>query len=253
MRCLPLVCLLIALVACCTSQAVDKDVAGESSRRIVGSVYEKPVTADDIELRSAIDPNVQFDARDGERWNLMGRILTAFGKPVVDRFVEAKRIDATAEEIKACQDRLRQSNEQSVEQMEERLEKVNAELASSTLRDENAAKLEKERTFLENILPTLRHVAKQTPSEEIARQLVVASKIEQALYRTYGGRVIFQQAGPEALDARRRLFEEAEESGDLKFEDAGVHHMFYYYYVNMKHVVISDDAIEQVWSGEKSQ
>jgi hypothetical protein len=252
MRGSPLVCLLIVLVACCTSQAVEKIVAGESSR-VVGSVYGKPVTAADIELTTAIDRDVKFDARDGEKWDLMGRILTSFGKPVVDRFIEAKRIDATAEEIKACQDRMRQSNQQSVEQMEERLEKVNAELASSTLRDENAAKLEKERTFLENILPTLRHVAKQTPSEEIARQLVVASKIEQALYRTYGGRVIFQQAGPEALDARRRLFEEAEESGDLKFEDAGVHHMFYYYYVNMKHVVISDDAIEQVWSGEKSQ
>ena len=42
----------------------------------------------------------------------------------------------------------------------------------------------------------------------MARQFIVPWKIERELHRTYGGRVIFQQAGPEALDARMTSFAE---------------------------------------------
>jgi hypothetical protein len=59
--------------------------------------------------------------------------------------------------------------------------------------------------------------------------------------------VIFQQAGPEALDARRRLFEEAEMNGDLAFDHVGVRHMFYYYYTHMKHTEIDEEALERPW------
>ena len=58
--------------------------------------------------------------------------------------------------------------------------------------------------------------------------------------------MIFQQMGPEALDGRRRLFEEAENNGDIKFDDVGVRHLFYYY-ANMRHTVIDEKALEQPW------
>jgi hypothetical protein len=252
MRIALLVLSLITPLACCAPQRVEKPAATRPTVTVVGSVYGKPVTATDIELTTPIDPNVQFDARDDDKWDLMGRILTAFGKPVEDRFVEAKHIDATADEIKAGQDRMRQSNQWGLKQMEEQLANVNTELASSNLRDEDKTKLEKKRAYLENIVTTSRDVAKQTPSEDLARRLIVAWKIERELQRMYGGRVIFQQAGLEALDARRRLFEEAENNGDLKFEDAGVRHMFYYYYANMNHAVAGEDALEKAWFRDDS-
>jgi hypothetical protein len=83
-------------------------------------------------------------------------------------------------------------------------------------------------------------------AQDLARYFIVNWKTERELQRTYGGRVIFQQFGPEALDARRRLFEEAEKAGDLRFDDPGVRHMFYYYW-NMKHTVIGEKALEQPW------
>ena len=82
--------------------------------------------------------------------------------------------------------------------------------------------------------------------EEVARALIVTWKTERELHRVYGGRVIFQQAGPEALDARRRLFEQAEKEGDIEFADAGVRHLFYYY-ANMEHTVIDEKALERPW------
>ena len=101
--------------------------------------------------------------------------------------------------------------------------------------------------MLETLLPVLREGAKGGDPEAVARPFIVAWKIERELHRTFGGRVIFQQAGLEALDGRRRLFEQAERAGDLKFEDVGVRHLFYYYYANMNHNVIDEKLIERAW------
>jgi hypothetical protein len=80
----------------------------------------------------------------------------------------------------------------------------------------------------------------------IAREFILAWKVERELQSVYGGRVIFQQFGTEALDARRKLFEEAERNGEITFNDAGVRHMFYYYF-NMAHVVVESDLLEKPW------
>jgi hypothetical protein len=40
-------------------------------------------------------------------------------------------------------------------------------------------------------------------------------KLNRALYRQYGGRIIFQQLGPEPLDAYRRYLEERQAAGDF--------------------------------------
>lgn len=246
MRISALVLPLPLLLACFAPLRAETAATTQSSSAVVGSIYAKTVTAADIALTTPIDPAVQFDARDTAKWELMKRIITAFGKPVVDRFVEEKKIDATVGEINAFQDHVRKGYRKSLGQTEERLEKVKSELASPNLRDEDKAKLEKKRATLESMLSTLRGRAKEGPPEAIARQLVVAWKVERELHRAYGGRVIFQQAGPEALDARRRLFEQAEKNGDLKFHDAGVRHMFYFY-ANMEHTVIDEKAIQLPW------
>jgi hypothetical protein len=81
----------------------------------------------------------------------------------------------------------------------------------------------------------------------LARTFILNWKTERELHRKYGGRIIFQQFGLEALDARRRLFEEAEKTADLKFDDPGVRHLFYYY-ANMRHSVTGDaKALETPW------
>lgn len=213
----------------------------------VGSVYGKAITRADVRTTGPVDPAVRFNARDTARWELMGRIMTAFGKPVVDRFVAEKKIDASADEVEAFRENSRKRSEQQVRKREEQLAKIKADLASADLPDPDRAKLEKTKDVLEKVVPTLRESAREAAPEGVARHFIVAWKIERELHRTYGGRVIFQQAGLEALDARRQLFEQAEKQGDLKFEDAGVRHLFYYYYANMKHNAIDEEAIERAW------
>ena len=77
-------------------------------------------------------------------------------------------------------------------------------------------------------------------------------KIERELYRTYGGRVVFQQARLEALVARRFLFEQAVKEGHLTFEDAGVRHLFYYY-SHMGHRDVDAKLLEKPWFFEDAR
>ncbi len=214
---------------------------------VVGSVYDKPVTAADIGMSGPIDVTVQFDSRDAAHWELMGRVMRAFGGPVIERFVADRKIEATAEEIAACRKHFRQMAERLLQKNEIDLAKTIADLTSPDPADEEKAKLEKRRKTLETIVNMQRETANQEIPESIARQMIAGWKTERELHRVYGGKVIFQQSGIEALDARRLLFEAAEKSGDLKFDDAGVRRLFYYYYVNVKHTPTNAKALEKAW------
>jgi hypothetical protein len=211
----------------------------------VGSIYGKPVTAADIGLTAPIDTALEFDARDSQQWQLMGRIAQAFGKPISDRFMQERRIAATEEEIADYKRASRERRQMHLRETEDQLEKVKGVLGSPGLSSEARTELAKEQAKLEFILPRLRDASAADVSGDLARIFIVARKTERELHKTYGGRVIFQQAGPEALDARRRLFEMAEARGDLKFDDAGVRHLFYYYFTKMKHVAVDEKLLAQ--------
>ena len=66
---------------------------------VVGSVFGKPVTAAGVGLKKPIDKTLHFDSRNNAQWELMGRIMKAFGTALRDRFVKEQKIEATAEEI----------------------------------------------------------------------------------------------------------------------------------------------------------
>jgi hypothetical protein len=213
--------------------------------RVVGSAYGKIVTAADIGLIAPIDLTTQLDAGDTARWELRTRIMRAFGSPVVERFIKREKIVATREETIQFKNHFRKSSEQNLNQWEARLAELKRKLAEPELPNEDKMKLEKERAECESIVVSMRASRATDVLDEMARKFIVTWKTERELHRVYGGRVIFQQAGPEAFDARRRLFEQAEEQGDIRFADAGVRHLFYYYYANMKHTFIDEKAVER--------
>jgi len=214
--------------------------------RTVGSVYGQDITAADVGLKEPIDISVKFDARDTARWQQMGRIMAKFGNPVMERFLKEHRVEAAAEEIATFKKTMRAATAKSLREWEARIAELDKQLAAPNLSEEDKAKYEKERAQLQRLAKSMRETNESETPDELARSFIVAWKTERELHRAYGGRVIFQQAGPEALDARRRLFEAAEKQGDLKFTDPGVRHLFYYY-ANMRHVFIDAKALEQPW------
>ena len=58
---------------------------------------------------------------------------------------------------------------------------------------------------IDGFIQTLPSWAKEGGSDgrAVARQFIQAFKVNQSLYAEYGGRVLFQQAGPEPIDAYR--------------------------------------------------
>lgn len=65
---------------------------------------------------------------------------------------------------------------------------------------------------------------------EVAAAFIRQWKINGALQRKYGGRIIFQQAGPEPLDATCRFLEAAEAIGDFAIADPRLEEPFWAYY-----------------------
>jgi hypothetical protein len=67
--------------------------------------------------------------------------------------------------------------------------------------------------------------------DQIAAAFILQWKINRALYRQYGGRIIFQQGGPEPLDAYRKFLEERQARGDFVISNKGLEAAFWRYYL----------------------
>jgi len=245
--CLPTLAFLFVVVASSAAGPTSADEPAEiPADRVIGSVYGKPVTAEDVGLTAAVDVSRKFDSRDQPMWDQMARIQRSLGGPILERFVKDRKLEATAEEIKAFNARMRQLNDRNVREWKAKLAEIEKQLAAADLPADDRTKLEKERKMYGRVLEATQD-KEDRKFDELARMFIVTWKTERELHRQYGGRIIFQQAGLEALDGRRKLFEEAEKAGELKFDDAGVRHLFYYY-ANMHHTITDDkQALEKPW------
>ena len=229
------------------AQAVGAPAAEVAPGSVAGSVYGKAVTAGEIGLKTPIDVGVQFDARDKDRWEQMGRIAKAFAQPVIERFIKEQKIVATEKEIASFQANWRKRHLERLQKDQERLATIKKELGETGITEQERAKLEKQRATVERILAHSLRADADNVADEFARTIIVNWKVERELHRKFGGRVIFQQAGIEALDGRRSLYEKAEKDGALKLDDPGVRRMLYYYYTDMKHSEIPADGLERPW------
>lgn len=100
-----------------------------------------------------------------------------------------------------------------------------------------------ERADLENQVTLLEDLLREDPREidpgqelairrEIAHGMIKSWKVNQRLYEQYGGRVVFQQAGPEPLDAYRSFLEQHREAGSFSFSGPEVESSFWNYFTN---------------------
>lgn len=67
---------------------------------------------------------------------------------------------------------------------------------------------------------------------QFATSIIRHWKINKALYAAYGGRIIYQQLGPEPLDAYHRFLEERQEDGAFTIREQSVADTFWRYFTN---------------------
>jgi heat shock protein HslJ len=72
----------------------------------------------------------------------------------------------------------------------------------------------------------------QSLRRQMARSLIDHWKLGRALYKQYGGRIIYQQLGPEPLDAYREFLQEQQKAGAFEIEVLEYEADFWDYFIN---------------------
>ena len=155
---------------------------------------------------------------------------------LVDRYAAEQGIEVKPEEIDAYIDSLRRVAEQDRRRQEARREELARKLEAETLSAAERQSLSSQLATLNEVLASLDETARNAAEDQAARRQVAAAfirqwKINQALYRQYGGRIIYQQGGPEPLDAYRTFLQARERQGAFKILNPAFEVEFWKYFL----------------------
>ncbi len=168
-----------------------------------------------------------------EKDRLNGLIFGA----ILEKFAKDNKIEATEEEIGAFVKKMEESKKEELAEYESDRDELKKQLKSKSLSDEERKKKE---SMLEEVESDLKSML-EAPEEakminadmlQIAQGFVQPWKVNKALYKKYGGRVIFQQAGVEPLDAYLELLKAQERAGAFKIIDKKYEAGFWRYFTN---------------------
>ena len=114
---------------------------------------------------------------------------------------------------------------------EARIVEIQQQLKAESIPAEQETKLQSE-------LNTLKNLPEQEREEVLKIRLQMAKStidqwmVNKALYLQYGGRIIYQQGGPEPLDAMRDYLKEQQKKGAFKILEKSFEAPFWEYFVN---------------------
>lgn len=180
---------------------------------------------------------------------------------LLEKFAQDNKIEVTDEELDAFVLKLEEKEKESEAEWERDRAKLQEELKSDSLSERARNEKESRLKTLESLLKSNREMKERTRGMEeqmrpmkrnIAGHFVKNWKVNKALFAKYGGRVIFQQAGPEPLDAYRDFLKEQERSGAFRIIDKQFEAPFWRYYTDdSMHTFISKEegakSLETPW------
>ena len=198
-------------------------------------------------LRDLDPPQSSPDAatlQRARRERLSGMVWAA----VKDEFCRDHDCAPTEQDLEQFESAMSRQKESSIRELDQRIREFDAQIAEAPAGSARRTKLEKERQLHASSLESLR----TTPAVmgwRIEETWVGSWKFFRELHRAYGGRVIFQQAGPEPLEAMRKVLEEQEMRGTYAIYDPALRKAFWEYYVSMGHNAMPDGAafLEKPW------
>jgi hypothetical protein len=161
-------------------------------------------------------------------------------RKLTDRYAAEQGVEVTPREIDAYVEGMARLAEKDRRQREARQEEIDHRLAAPNLDEAERKALSSELQSLNQLQGDLDELSgRDTQDAEETRQarrtfaaaFILQWKINQALYREYGGRIISQQGGPEPLDAYRRFLEEQQKEGNFKILNKDLEVAFWRYYL----------------------
>jgi hypothetical protein len=159
-------------------------------------------------------------------------------KGLTDRYAAEKGITVTSAEITAYVSKVQDSLQQDRARNLARRDELTRKLAVGGLSESERKVLAAE---LDTVNMTIAALGASGPAqsgtedtkarEQIAAAFIRQWKINRALYQQYGGRIIFQQGGPEPLDAYRLFLEQQQAQGNFKILNKDLEPAFWRYFV----------------------
>jgi hypothetical protein len=158
-------------------------------------------------------------------------------KELTDRYADEKGITVTQAEKEVYVRNMRQALQKDRERNAARREELTRKLAAGGLSEAERKALASELDTVNRTIEALGRSGPADPEETKAREQIAGAfirqwKINKALYQQFGGRIIFQQGGPEPLNAYRRFLEEAQAQGEFRIVNKDLEAAFWRYYRN---------------------
>lgn len=176
--------------------------------------------------------------------------------PLLQDYAKSRGIEATDEQIDQFIARSDRGSAEMLEQFEARLVEMRTELEKPDLGADERAALEADVSRTEENVEGIRRQmaegltdAEEAERRQMAARFVELFEVKRSLYEEYGGRVIFQQAGPEPLDAYRQFLESREAAGDFEILDESYEAPFWRYFRDdSMHRFFPEDEADRVMS-----
>lgn len=177
-----------------------------TQRQPIGEVFGQPVYQDQIDT-----------AKDG----VQASLNALFFAPVYRRFIEAHadELKVTDAEIQGFLEHSMQRAQRDLAAAKEKTGRLREELARPDLAEKDRALLERRLKSAEDETKDAENRTNLKLDADFARWYLGNLKVQRLLHQKYGGRVIWQQVGPEAAGAMRQLLLDAEKSGAFRISD----------------------------------
>ena len=159
---------------------------------------------------------------------------------LLQQYAKEKNISPTDIELENFNTKMKAQEAKNLAEFTADKDRLLQELNSPTLSAAERKEKETQLHTLETLLRSEPEIGEMTSEMEaqiqagyrqIAQQFVQSWKINQALFQQYGGRVIFQQGGPEPLDAYLAFLRDQESKGAFQILDPQYKAGFWDYFI----------------------
>ncbi len=170
--------------------------------------------------------------------------ISGYFRVLFERYTQEQGVEVTDTDVEQFNKSMQRTISSQIEEAQKKINSLEKELKADNLDN-------KKRSELNNRLDIYsKRIKRRSKSKKVfegrnsaVERTIIGWKINNQLYKQYGGRVIFQQAGPEPLDAYRKFFEDQQSKGHFEFYNKQAEELFWDYYRNEKiHTFYSDTA-----------
>jgi len=239
---------LIIFILCLPVLASDSldDFPGDSLvLKVLGQkIYLKDINPSQAQIEKYQSNKTQEEF---DRWLKQQRKsnISGYFRVLFERYSQEQGIEVVDADIESFNKGMQRSISSQIEKAQRKINSLEKELKADNLDDKKQTELKSRLDiYSETVKRRLKSQGRFKRRNSATEKVILWWKINNQLYKQYGGHVIFQQGGPEPLDACRKFFEEQEHKGHFEFYNKDAEELFWDYYRNEKIHTFYSDAVE---------